>query len=290
MMNTMIIQGRKTTYEDIQLVQKLIADNPDWHRTRVSKELCTLWGWYNANGQIKDIACRTFLRKLEQRGYLTLPERRSPGGSSYQQRIPSVPHKKDPIAGALQSIAPITVNPVDKTFLPLFKCLINRYHYLGFSVTVGQNMKYLVFDKNDNPLACLLFGSAAWKCASRDEYIGWSSKVREANINLVTNNMRFLILPWVKVPHLASHILSQVVRRITADWEEKYGHPVYLLETFVEKERFRGTCYRAANWTRVGETTGRSRNDRYSTLKVPVKDIYLYPLRKRFREALCHGV
>ena len=151
-------------------------------------------------------------------------------------------------------------------------------------------MKYLVFDKNDNPLACLLFGSAAWKCASRDEYIGWSSKVREANINLVTNNMRFLILPWVKVPHLASHILSQVARRITTDWEEKYGHPVYLLETFVEKERFRGTCYRAANWTRVGETTGRSRNDRYSTLKVPVKDIYLYPLRKRFREALCHGV
>ena len=285
----MIIQGRKTEYEDIQLVKQLITDNPDWHRTRLSKELCTLWDWYNLKGQMKDMACRTFLLKLEQRGYLSLPERRGSGGS-YQQRISSVPHQKDPVVGKLQGITPITVMPADKTSLPLFKCLIDRYHYLGFSVTVGQNMKYLVFDKNDNPLACLLFGSAAWKCASRDEYIGWKQRDREANINLVTNNMRFLILPWVRVPHLASHILGQVTRRIPADWEEKYGHPVYLLETFVEKERFRGTCYQAANWTRVGETTGRSRNDRYSTLKVPVKDIYLYPLRKRFREALCHGV
>jgi len=290
MENTTIIQGRETTYEDIMLVQKLIAANPDWHRTRLSKELCELWNWYNSNGQIKDMACRTFLLKLEQRGYLTLPVRRRPGGSSYQQSIPKVPHSTDLILGKLKSVAPVTIKQVDKTCLDLFKCLINQYHYLGFSGTVGQNMKYMVFDKNGNPLSCLLFGSAAWKCAPRDEFIGWSQKIRGANINLVTNNMRFLILPWVEVPHLASHILGQVARRISFDWVEKYGHPVYLLETFVEKERFLGTCYRAANWVCVGQTVGRSRNDRYATLKVPVKDIYLYPVNKQFREVLCHEV
>jgi len=151
-------------------------------------------------------------------------------------------------------------------------------------------MKYMVFDKNGTPLACLLFGSAAWKCAPRDSYIGWNQRARETNINLVTNNTRFLILPWVKVPHLASHILGRVIRRISSDWVAKYGHPVYLLETFVEKERFSGICYRAANWVLVGQTTGRSRNDRYSTLKVPVKEIYLYPLTTRFREVLSNEV
>lgn len=290
MKNTSIIQGRKTTYEDIKLVQKLIAANPDWHRTRLSKELCKLWNWRNSNGQLKDMACRTFLLKLEQHGYLTLPERRRPGGSSYKQAIPKIPHQTDPIVGNLHGLLPVTVEQVDQTHLKLFKCLISSYHYLGFNVTVGQNMKYMVFDKRGNPLSCLLFGSAAWKCAPRDQFIGWNRMVREANVNLITNNMRFLILPWVRIPHLASHILGQVARRISTDWEEKYGHPVCLLETFVEKDRFFGTCYRAANWTMVGQTTGRSRNDRYSTMKVPVKDVYLYPLTKNFQEVLCHGV
>jgi len=290
MENTTIIQGRKTTYEDIKLVQELIFANPQWHRTRLSKELCILWNWRNPSGQIKDMACRTFLLKLEARGHLTLPARRRTGGSSIKAPIPTVLHKTTPIAGALRSFAPVTVKQVDNTCLDLFKCLINSYHYLGFSGTVGQNMKYMVFDKNGNPLSCILFGSAAWKCSSRDEFIGWNQSVREANINLLTNNMRFLILPWVKVPHLASYILGQITRRISSDWVKKYGHQVYLLETFVEKRRFAGTCYRAANWSCVGQTKGRSRNDRYGTLKVPVKDVYLYPLKNQFREVLCHGV
>jgi len=290
MKNTTIIQGRETTYKDIELAKKLIAANPDWHRSRLSQELCKVWNWRNSNNQLKDMACRTFLRKLEQCGYLTLPERRKPGGSTFNQSITIIPHKSEPIAGDLKYVAPVTVEQVKRSNLGLFKCLINNYHYLGFRVTVGQNMKYMVFDKNGNPLSCLLFGSAAWKCAPRDKFIGWSQRARETNINLVTNNMRFLVLPWVKVSHLASHILGQVAKRISSDWEEKYGHPVYLLETFVEKDRFPGTCYRAANWTSVGETTGRSRNDRYGTLKVPVKDIFLYPLTKNFREVLCHEV
>jgi hypothetical protein len=146
-------------------------------------------------------------------------------------------------------------------------------------------MKYLVFDREQNPLACLLFGSAAWKCAPRDDFIGWDAETRRANLHLVTNNMRFLVLPWVRVPHLASHILGKVAKRISSDWMEKYGHPIYLLETFVERDCFQGTCYRAAGWIRIGPTTGRSRNG-HPGLKVPTKDIYLYPLTKRFREVL----
>ncbi len=268
---TTIIQGRKTTNDDIELVRKLIAANPDWHRTKLSKELCKLWDWRNANGQLKDMACRTFLRKLEQRGYLTLPARRTKGDSAFKSSIPAVAHKTDSITCELKSVTPVTVKSIDKAFLDLFKCLLSRYHYLGFSGTVGQNMKYMVFDKKGDPFSCLLFGSAAWKSAPRDEYIGWSHKTREANINLITNNIRFLILPWVKVPHLASHILGQVARRIGQDWVKKYGHPIYLLETFVEKQRFAGTCYKAANWVCVGQTTGRSRNDRYFKLKNKAK-------------------
>jgi len=290
MKKTTVIQGRKTTNSDIELVQNLIADNPGWNRTRLSRELCRLWDWRNLRGQIKDMACRSFLLKLEQRGQITLPVRQTPGGGAFRKKITEVEHQNDPITCELKNIAPVTVKPVNHSNLKLFDYLLARYHYLGFRATVGQNMKYMVFDKNGHLLACLLFGSAAWACAPRDHYIGWSHQDREANINMVTNNMRFLILPWVTVPHLASHILGQIARRINLDWVEKYGHQVYLLETFIEKGRFLGTCYRAANWVCVGQTKGRSRNDRYTTLKVPVKDIYLYSLKKRFREVLSHGV
>ncbi len=146
-------------------------------------------------------------------------------------------------------------------------------------------MKYLVFDREQNPLACVLFGSAAWKCAPRDDFIGWNAETRKTNLHLVTNNMRFLILPWVRVPHLASHILGMVARHISSDWMRRYGHPIYLLETFVERDYFQCICYQAANWVLVGQTSGRSRNGQPG-LKVPIKDIYLYPLTKRFRAAL----
>lgn len=280
----MIIQGRKTTEQDIQLVQRLLQDNPDWRRTRLSQELCLQWDWRNQKGDLKDMACRSFLRKLEERGFITLPAPRILSRSARNNN--NIPHQTGPITGSLRSILPITVMTVDREQLPLYRCLLDRYHYLGYH-SVGQNMKYLVFDKDKTPLSCLLFGSAAWKSAPRDEYIGWSPKAREARVNWLTNNTRFLILPWVKVPHLASHILGQVARRVSRDWRDKYGHPVYLLETFVEQGRFPGTCYRAANWRCVGETRGRSRNDRYTRLQVPVKDIYLYPLVKNFREVLC---
>ena len=285
---TTVIQGRETTPEDIEIIRELIESNPSWHRTRLSRELCARWNWRDASGRMKDMACRSFLLKLEERELLTLSPRRRPPRGAHTGSIPHVPHATDPVATELGRLRPVRVTPVrGASGLALLKCLISGYHYLGWRGTVGRNMAYMAFSENDRPLACLLFGSAAWSCAPRDAFIGWDAGTREANVNMITNNTRFLVLPWVRVPHLASHILGKVARRIRGDWQEKYAHPVHLLETFVERGRFKGTCYSAANWTHVGKTRGRSRNDRYSTMKVPVKDVYLYPLSKWFREALC---
>ncbi|MHB8281080.1 MAG: Druantia anti-phage system protein DruA [Candidatus Humimicrobiaceae bacterium] len=288
MEKTITIQGRNTTQKDIELVRKIIDASPSLNRTQLSKELCSLWNWRAANGQLKNMAAYSFLLKLEKQGLITLPARkRPPVNAKRNSSIALVLHSTLPVIAKLKTLTPLKVSPAeDKDTLSLFKCFLSAYHYLGFSGTVGENLKYIVYDRHDRPLACLLFGSCAWKCAPRDDFIGWDQSQRGKNLSLVTNNVRFLILPWVKVEHLASHILAKVARRIRADWTAKYGHPVYILETFVEATRFRGTCYKASNWICVGKTKGRSRNDRYSTLKVPVKDIYLYPLVKRFREVL----
>ena len=236
---------------------------------------------------MKDMACRSFLLKLERAGFIILPPRqRRPRGASVAATAP-VPHGTQPIAGKLSHISPIVVKPVVGGGLPLFKFLVATYHYLGWKGKVGRNMAYMARDRFDRPLACFLFGSAAWKCAPRDGFIGWEARTREANLNRITNNMRFLVLPWVQVPNLASHVLSRVAIRISADWMAKYGYPLHMLETFVEADRFSGTCYRAANWIHLGQTKGRSRNDTHTTMRVPVKDVYAYPLSKRFREALC---
>lgn len=288
-MMEIIIQGRLLTEKDIEWIRELIDSNPHWHRTRLSQEICTAWNWVAANGHLKDMACRTMLLKLERRGYLCLPARRCAGRNNlFKDHVP-VEHSMSSIEDKLRDLSPITIDVVQTPqSLKLFKHLLTEYHYLGFGSIVGENMKYIVFDRYHRPLACLLFGSAAWKVASRDQWIGWDVNTRKARLHLVTNNMRFLILPWVKVPHLASHILGQTARRISGDWIEKYGHPIYMLETFVEKERFHGTCYQAANWHWVGETQGRSRNDRGRTLSVPVKYVYLYPLVKKAKKILCH--
>jgi len=230
------------------------------------------------------MACRDLLLKLEQQGQIALPRRKSDafrrGGHI---SIIQVPHDTTEITDRLKDLLPLRVEVVESSHpsWELFKYLLFRYHYLGFNGTVGENMKYLVYDRYERPLACLLFGSAAWSCAARDDFIGWDKKTRMDNLPYLTNNTRFLILPWVKVPHLASHLLGLISRRILGDWREKYGHGLLILETFVEIDRFRGTCYQAANWRYAGLTKGRSRNDRGHNLEVPVKAVYLYPLVKR---------
>jgi len=221
-------------------------------------------------------------------GHITLPPRINQVNNSLRNRsIQYVLHQKLPIQAKLKALAPIQIEPVQNLEQEaLFKTLIALYHYLGYCGTVGENMKYIASDHEANPLACLLFGSAAWKIAPRDAFIGWDAKTRKRNLHLISNNMRFLILPWVQVPNLASHILGRIARRISTDWINKYGHPLYLLETFVDRDRFRGICYRAANWIYVGPTKGRTRNDCYNNIRVPIKEVYLYPITKNFREGL----
>ncbi|MEX2462555.1 MAG: Druantia anti-phage system protein DruA [Paenibacillaceae bacterium] len=268
-------------------MRQLMVDHPDWHRSRLSQEICNAWNWVNATGQLKDMACRTMLLKLERQGYLQLPPARTVCvGNSVRYPVP-IAHATDEIICKLRDLMPLHIEVSHHAASSrLFKHLLTEYHYLGFSGTIGENMKYLIFDNQQRPLACMLFGSAAWKVASRDEWMGWSSNIRQASLLFITNNMRFLILPWVRVPHLASHLLGSISRRISADWIHKYGHPIHLLETFVERERFRGTCYRAANWIRLGQTQGRSRNDTHRTLQVPTKDVYVYPLIRNVQEVL----
>jgi hypothetical protein len=277
------------TDEKVALIQKLIAENPNMERSKLSVVLCEMWDWRGSNGQLKDMSCRDLLLSLAKAGKIVLPEpqgtRRTVGD---RREIKHLTHDETPITGILKDLRPLRVDIVSsKDKLIEFKSYIDQYHYLKFDRYIGEHMAYMVYSRDGAPLSCLLFGSAAWSCRERDIYIGWEKEQRRYNLNMITNNVRYLLYPWVTVPHLASHILSLIAKRISIDWEQKYGHPVYMLETFVEISRFRGTCYRAANWIRVGSTTGRGRNGGHHNAILPVKDIYLYPLDANYRTKLC---
>ncbi len=289
MTNIMLIQGRAVRPPDFDLIRGLLAEHPAWGRTRLSQELCRLWDWRNAQGRLKDMAARTLLLKLERAGHLRLPPRQRPSSNAFRnRRVPVVEHLTDPIRNPLRDLQPLSVLVVapGSQDLRLFNSLLTCHHYLGHRNTVGENLRYLVRDRHDRPVACALFGSAAWQCAARDVFLGWDRAARERNLQQLTNNTRFLIPAWIEVPHLASHVLGLIARRIRADWQAKYGHPIQALETFVDRSRFKGACYQAANWVRLGATRGRTRNDRHHRLRAAVKDVYLYPLSPDFRREL----
>ncbi len=289
MTTTMVMQGRKLSGSDIGLIRGLLDEHPDWCRSRLSVELCMRWAWRNAQGRLKDMAARTLLLKLERAGHIRLPVRRSPSPNARRNRVvPLVLPETEPIRGTLCDLRPLTVSVVapGSDDARLFNGLLIRYHYLGHRNTVGENLRYLVRDRLGRSVACALFGSAAWKCADRDAFLGWDRPARERNLQGVTNNTRFLIPAGIEVPHLASHVLGLIARRIRADWQAKYGHPVHALETFVDRSRFKGTCYQAANWLRLGATRGRTRNDREHRIHASIKDVYLYPLSPDFRKEL----
>lgn len=283
-----MINKPKITEELIAQINGIISQNPGWNRTRISKTLCEIWGWRSPTGQIKDISCRDMLRSLECRNLIKLPQPTAVSKQAGQKNIIThLLHDTSPVICGLTDIQPLNIETVwPGEQMTAFKSLIDQYHYLGFDRTVGENMKYIIRSSGGTLLACMLFGSAAWTCRGRDLHIGWNSAQRENKLQYVTNNTRFLILPWVAVPHLASHILGQIARRISVDWLARYGHEIYCLETFVERERFKGTCYKAANWIHVGNTTGRGRNSTSLSTVLPIKDVYLYPLRLDFRVKL----
>ena len=290
MTEVMVLQGREVTDADIELIRALLASHPARGRTPLSQELCRRWDWRNARGQLKDMACRTLLLKLERAGHIRLPPRIRPSSNGLRNsRPPVAPLACEPVRGPLHDLLPLSVEVVGpgSDNARLFHGLLAHAHYLGHRNTVGENLRYLARDRRGRPVACVLFGAAAWKCADRDAFLGWDRPTRERNLQSLTNNTRFLIPGWVQVPHLASHVLGLIARRICADWQAKYGHPVHALETFVDRSRFKGTCYRAANWLRLGETRGRTRNDRAHRLRAAVKDVYLYPLVADVRRELC---
>jgi hypothetical protein len=291
-MGPICLQGRTLSGDDLALVRALIARHPEWHRTALSLHLCQLWNWRNGAGRLKDMAARTLLLKLHQRGFIELPpaQRRTarPCAQAPALLQPELlPAGPPPIEGLLEALQPLSLELAHTPRLRReARQLLAQYHYRGFNGAVGENVQYLARDRHGRVLAVMVFGAAAWKVAVRDQFIGWSVPQRQRHLNGITNQQRFLILPWVRVAHLASHLLALATRRLSADWQARYGHPVWLAETFVEVERFAGTVYKAAGWLELGLTTGRTRQDRERTLQSPRKSVWVRPLHPAFRQHL----
>ncbi len=290
MKSSLIIQGKQIGADELATIRGLISSHPDWHRTRLSQELCCEWNWRNEAGRLKDIAARTLLRKLDHRGLIQLPAPIRSANNAFRNRPDrqmTLDFDTAQIESQLSDLQPLRIQQVTETQeVRLFRTHLQQHHYLGYRGPVGENLKYLAYDRQGRLLGCLLYGAAAWRIADRDQFIGWDDTVRKRGLSRIANNMRFLILPGIRVPNLASHLLALISRRISADWQECYGHPILLLETFVEQQRFTGTCYKAANWIPVGQTTGRTRNHNSGDPMVPVKSVWLYPLQRGFRQAL----
>ena len=281
-------RGRVVTAEDIVFIRQFIAENPSMSRRKLSARLCEAWQWKQANGALCDMVCRGLLLMLHRAGEIELPAIRQTSINLFVQRNKPQPVLIDTsaLAGGLTDIRPITLQQVRRTSdEALFNSLMERHHYLGYEQPVGEHLKYLVWAQG-RPIACMAWSSAPRHLGSRDRHIGWSSEARRRNIRFVAYNTRFLILPWVEVPHLASHILGRIAGSLSSDWEQLYDHPVYFAETFIDPGRFRGTCYRAANWKLLGLTTGRGKDDMTHRANRPVKEVLGYALTPRFRELL----
>jgi hypothetical protein len=294
-------RGRPISVEDIASIRGIISQNPQASRRKLSVLVCQAWDWRQANGAWRDMVCRGLMLMLHRAGHIELPPQRQVSRNPLAQRAkPATDFLLDesPLPGPLRTLQPLAIRQVRRTGEEsLFNGLIERYHYLGYTRSVGEHIKYLVVAQDlsavpgtaqaGRPVACLAWSSGPWHMGPRDRFIGWTPSVRRKHLHLLAYNTRFLILPWVKVPHLASHLLGRVARMISADWQQLYGHPIHYLETFVDQERFKGTCYRAANWVHLGQTTGRGIKEKTRKVTRSIKDVLGYPLSKDFRSKLC---
>jgi hypothetical protein len=281
-------RGRVIGSEELLFLRALIEQHPNESRRKLSVRVCEAWQWRQANGALRDMVCRGMLLMLERAGQITLPPvsyvRRNP--LAQRPRPEPVLIDKTSIEDPLRTLQPLEFEQVRRSAQePLFNSLMEEHHYLGYEQPVGEHLKYLVWSQG-RPIACLAWSSAPRHLGSRDRYIGWDAAARRSRIRFIAYNTRFLILPWVRVEHLASHILGRMAARISDDWEQMYGHPIYFLETFVDPERFRGTCYRAANWVLLGRTTGRGKQSNSYVPNRSIKEVLGYPLTKHFRELL----
>ena len=279
------IRGREITESDIKMIREIIVKYYAKGRKHISREICHQWKWYQANGATKDMACRYIMLFLERKGIIKLP----PGihnGNNEKKKMEKIKLKEEPLGGSVKDYKNIRLKLLTRgEEYKYWNRVIHSYHYQGYQVIVGKFLKYTAYI-DDKPAALLGWGSAAWSMSSRDKWIGWSKEVKDKNLCGVVNNIRFLILPWVRIKYLASYLLGRSVKRVSDDWENKYGHPIYLLETFVERERFEGTCYKAANWKYLGETKGSAKKGSSHLFHGNIKKIFVYPLCRDFRGKL----
>jgi hypothetical protein len=281
-------RGRAITEVDLGFIRELVAAHPKASRRALSQELCAAWGWVQANGRPRDMVCRGLMLALHRAGHLELPPVRWVMPNPLARRCRPAPATIDatPVRGELGDVGALEFRQVRRSGEErLFNGLIEAHHYLGYTQPVGEHLKYLVY-AGERPVACFAWGSAPRHLGPRDRFLGWSAEARRRNIRFVAYNSRFLILPWVTVRYLASHLLGRMARILPAEWERVYGHPVYFAETFTDPTRFRGTCYRAANWVYLGQTTGRGKDDHTNRPNRPLKDVLGLPLTRRFRELL----
>jgi len=280
---------RVITDDDIVFIRKLIADHPGTSRKALSRKLCEAWNWVQANGALRDMVCRGLMLMLHREGLIELPPARPSVFDLIKRGRPAlVSVDEAPLQMSLAELGPLEVRQVRRTAAEaLFNSLLQHHHYLGYTQPVGEHLKYLVFARG-RPVACLAWSSAPRHLGSRDRFIGWDQQARLKNIALLAYNTRFLILPWVTVPHLASNILGRMTRMLSAEWQRVYAHPIYFVETFIDPQRFRGTCYRAANWKVLGETMGRGKDAPTRQVNRSIKQVLGYPLVKDFRQRLSH--
>lgn len=279
--------GRLFTSKEIDRIGQLITSDRKLNRVQLSRIVCDEFNWLRPDGRSKEMSCRVAMLRMQRDGLITLPPpQKGNGNGRNRPRLTSASDPKEPIslpAGAFGKLLFRPINTGDDS--TLWNELIERYHYLGYKPLPGAQIRYLIFG-DSHLLAAMGFGAAAWALAPRDRFVGWTARQRKRNLHLVVNNARFLILPWVTSHNLASRILAGIAVQLPQDWQKRYGYKPVLFETFVEQRRFRGTCYRAANWTHVGQTQGRGKRDRQYLYPLPVKDIFLYPLDKHFRQTL----
>jgi hypothetical protein len=277
------------TAEDVASIRALIAAHPGASRRELSQRLCAAWNWVQPNGALRDMVCRGLMLALHRQGLIELPpiRQRPPNPLAQRQRPAAVAVDETAIAAKLSEVRPLELRQVRRVPAEerLFASLLERYHYLGYTQPVGEHLKYLVYGQG-RVLAALAWSSASRAVGCRDRFIGWSPEVRRRNLHFLAYNTRFLILPWVEVRHLASHVLGACARVLSADWERLYGHPVHFLETYVDPTRFQGTCYRAANWLVLGLTSGRGHNAASHRSNCPRKQVLGYPLEPQFRQRL----
>jgi hypothetical protein len=281
-------RGRMVSESDVAFIRGLIQEYPDVSRRELSRKVCQEWNWVQANGAPRDMVCRGLMLALERGGHITLPPvKGTPANPLVVRRRPRRPEiEASAVTGSLKDLGPLEFRLVRRTAEePLFNGLIEHHHYLGYTHPVGEHLKYMVWAQ-ERPIACVAWSSAARHLGPRDRFIGWGPEARRRNIGFIGYQTRYLILPWVRIPHLASHILGRMVRMVPRDWERIYGHGIYYLETFTDPERSRGTCYRAANWIALGLTTGRGKASNSHRPNRSLKQVWGYPLEKQFRRLL----